>query len=389
MPNKKPYRVLHCITDLHVGGAGRLLLRNLQHMDKTLFESHVCYLVPRKDLVPMYQAAGFRPMCMEHQSPLHGVRTVFRLVKEIRRARIDLVHTNLIVDHIYGTLAATFCGIPVITTLHSAVPGTAVDIHPRSKKVMVKRMIGNTLLSRRIQRFIAVSEAVREAQVRWRGLPAERTIVIYSGTALDEYDIGAIDGQSETVLRKQLGIDTDNPVLISVGRLDLIKGHRYLLSALTDILPRWPRCQLLLVGDGQERASLEQQSRELGLMQHVHFLGPRFDIPALLNLADIFVFPSLSEGLGLAVLEAMAAGKPIIASNIPAMAEVISHGLTGWTVEVGNSRSLAQGILQVLELPDKGTSVGNNARRAAKEKFSIETSVSRLEQTYLSVLEGN
>lgn len=384
---KDSYRILHCLSSLHVGGVGQLVLRNITQIDKRRFESRVCYLTPRRDLEPQFIEAGFTPLCLEHQRKWHGVRTLLQLVKLLRQNRIDLVHTNHLLDRLYVGLAAALCGVPVVTTLHD----TTISPDEAGKLLYRARVRAVTVLMDWIgcfltSRFVAVSEAVRDVYTRHRHVPRDHIEVLYSGVSTREFGVPS-DGRGQERLRRELGIEGAYPVLINVGRLAKAKGQVWLVRMMPQLMERWPTARLIIVGEGGERKALEEEIRRHGLGSHVSLVGQRSDVPNLLAVSDVFLFPSVSEGLPLALLEAAASGKPVVASNCGPIGEVVEDGASGYMVEPENPEALAQAVLRVLESPQRARCMGLRGRQIVREKFDIRDSVPALERVYLSILE--
>jgi len=382
VPVGRPYRILHSVSDLHVGGVARLLLRNISNMDQGRFENHVCYLVPRRDLEPSYARAGFVPVCLDHRRKWHGGRTLLRLIKLLRQRRIDLVHTNHPLDRLYLGLAAFICRVPVVTTLHStAVPADITALRHRLRVWITDRT--GSIWTRR---FIAVSKAVRDIGTRYGNAPRDRVSVLYSGVPINHVE-GRSDPASQERLRRELGLNAAYPVLINVARLTEVKGQVSLVRMMPQVLERWPQARLIIVGEGEQRAALEAAIERQGLGSCIHLLGQRSDVHDLLAVSDVFLFPSLSEGLPLALLEAAAARKPVVASKCGPMMEVVEDGASGYLVAPGDPHALAEGVLGILESPERARRMGERGRCIVEEKFNLHESVRALERFYLSTME--
>lgn len=379
MTDARPWRVLHVLSSLHVGGAGRLLLANASGLGAHGFESHVAYLTPRSELVPALQVLGIEPVCLDHRRRLHGPRTVLRLCRMIRHREIDLVHTHLFLDRLLGGLAAWLVGRPTVTTLHTG--GEGQDLRGRHRL--------EDLLSRRwTRRYLAVSETVAVFQAQNRHLPSDRIEVVHSGIELEPFTAPIPEGRLRA-LRSELHLGPEGPVLVHVGRLAREKGQRHLLPMMAKVLDPYPEATLLLVGEGDERAWIESTARDLGIQRSVCLAGRRSDIASILALADLFLFPSEpGEGLGLALLEAMAAGKPVVASRLPALAEVVEDGRSGVLVPPGDAEALAQAVLALLERPELRERLGRAGRKIVEQRFDAERAVARLAEIYRTVLQG-
>jgi glycosyltransferase involved in cell wall biosynthesis len=215
-------------------------------------------------------------------------------------------------------------------------------------------------------------------------VPEDRIAVIYRSLA-DDWTRGS--GAAEAAeLRLGLGLEDAGPVLLNVARFYPQKGHRYLLQAMPEIVRQFPRSHLLLAGDGPLRDYLTSLSRDLGIEGHVSFLGRRKDVRDLLELADIFVFPSLFEGLGGALVEATGAGKPCVATGVGPIPEVVEHGESGLLVRSQSPEDLTRAIIQLVKDPGLARAMGQRGKQIAAEKFCISRNVRQLEELYLQVL---
>lgn len=376
----KRLRVLHTISDLHVGGAARLMLRNASNMDPSRFESVICSLGPRDDLVPEFLAAGFTPICLHHSGKLSSGRTLARLLRLLRRERIDLIHTNLKLDSLYGRLAGALFGVPVISTLHATL-----DPADGSDAGVVTR-IARSLEHALTHEYVAVSQAVRDSHVAAQRTPGDSITVIRTGIPLERFAVPVRDEDLERV-RRELGLADAYPVLINVGRLHPQKGQEVLIPMMSEVRQRWPKAKLLIVGQGNLFERLTTEVRRSGLEGKVLLTGQRSDVRELLAASHVFVFPSVfGEGMPLAVLEAMACGKPVVAANTAPLAELVRDGACGHLVEVGSGKALAEGVLRLLDTPDAVAAYGNRSREIIQSGFDSARSVKELENLYLEVL---
>jgi glycosyltransferase involved in cell wall biosynthesis len=372
---KGPVRVLHTLSGLHVGGVGRMLLRNVVALESDRVRNYVAYLIPNHMLEAQYRAAGFDPVCLDHRHTAHGPRTLQRLVMLIRELDVDVVHTNHTLDRLYAGLAAKLAAVPTITTAHDTLRG------PSTTGERLRSWLDRQLLSQ----YIAVSAAVAHRYQTSRGIPPSRIRVIHSGIELEKF---ARPPSSDTVqrLKEELGLHDAHPVLLNVGRLHSIKGQKYLVPMMAHVLRRWPHAKLLLVGRGGERAGLEKAIAEAGLENSIRLLGLRDDIRELLAISTFFVFPSLGEGLPISVLEAMAAGKPVIASSVGPMPEMIEDGVSGLLVPPTNPVALADAVDRLMSSPELSLRMGQRGQELAAERFSIRSAVQSMENLYRAVL---
>lgn len=395
-PARGGYRVLHLLPHLGRGGGQYHMLRHIRNMNGDRFEHVVCYLSAPHDLRATFEDAGFPPVCLDHRPGWRVVRTAARLALLLRRERIDLVHTNTRRDRLAAELAALLSRRPVVTTLRSPTSArfyrgrpSAAGHHdgPRSA-------LEQWLHRRTVRRVIAISESIRRQWLdtcRSLGLPDNLSIV-YPGIDPAAFEIDDEEAAREA-LRGELGLHPGQPVLLNVAHLEPRKGHRWLLAMIPQVLRRFPDAVLLVAGEGPQRAALEAEIARAGLGGSVRLLGMRPDVPHLLALADVFVFPSyelpgVAEAFGIAVLEALAAGKPVVAFDLEPFDEFLQDGVTGRLVEPGNPEALSAAVVEILDDPACAKAMGTSAWRVARERFDVKRWADELARVYLTVLEG-
>lgn len=385
-PSTRPVTVLHTIAGLHMGGAGRLLARLVAALDPDRIVSHVCSLVAGGPLQAEFEAAGVAPVVLHHRGSLSWPVTAARLWRLMRDLDVDIVHTNLWLDNTLARPVAQLAGLPVVTTLHNAVdptvrrPGGPSTLSNRLRgrvEIWMHRHISNEL--------VAVSTAVGDSYIRHVGIDPARIRVAPSGLPTGMFSSVEPDG----TIRAELGLRPHDPLVLNVGRLRWEKGQMVLVAAMPEILELQPSAHLVIAGEGEERPRLEAAIRSHGLRGCVHLLGQRDDVPRLLAAADVFVFPSVSEGLPGALLEAMAAGKAVVASDIPAVREAITDGTSGVLVPPQTPGHLATAVADLLEDPSRRAALGRAARGAARASYSIQSTVRRLESIYGRLADPN
>jgi len=226
---------------------------------------------------------------------------------------------------------------------------------------------------------ICVSRAARETAIAGYGLRPERLRVVYNGLALER--LRYVAGMAGRTRRAELGIPAERKVILMVARMHPVKGHREMLHIMSGVVQVHPDALLLLAGDGPERAACETLVRQLGLVSHVQFLGQRNDVPELLAASDLVVVPSLQEGLSLSAIEALAVGKPVVAHAVGGLPEVVSDGVDGRLIALGDRVAFAQAIIDMFHHPETLTAYGERGMREA-ERFSLERHVVALLDCY-------
>jgi glycosyltransferase involved in cell wall biosynthesis len=341
---------------------------------------------PRKDLAPALQAAGIPVISVSVPGPLKTIRMVRKLRQLIRAGSYDLIHTTNAEAGVVGGLAARLAGVPVVTTLN----GTAYDAtwlvdNPHLNRVKLKYMKTSRWAALRFlsDHSIAVSQYVKDDFHRALGVQPSRMDVVLRGVSDSFFDA---DHAQVARAREELLPGSPFPVLVNVARLVPAKGHRYLISAMPEVLKRYPSARLLLVGDGPMGPDLRNMVRKLGLTACVIFAGVRRDIRAVLETADVFVLPSLREGCPGALIEAMAAGKPCVASDCGPMPELIEHEVSGLLAQPQSVEAIAQAVVRIASDAQLRDRLGVAARERAMANFRIEESVRTTEDVFESVI---
>ena len=300
---------------------------------------------------------------------------IFKLIKFIRENKVDIVHTSIRLADWYGRVSAKLAGVPLIfSTIHNT------DYWRRERKYIVYSILDQLLLVFNTH-IIAVSYGVKNFLVRWQSVSPDKITVIHNGIDVEEFT----DSTSIEKLRDLFGLQTDVPAVGFTGRIERQKGLHIFLHAAQYILQSGRPVQFLIVGDGSLRRELESLAKKLEIEQHIIFTGFRSDrseVLTILRFLDIFVMPSLWEGLGLSIIEAMRAGKPVVASNVDGIPEVVLDQETGILVPPSEPKALADAICTLLDSPEKCREMGKMGRQRALKHFSIDRMVRDYEEFY-------
>lgn len=378
-------RILHMLPDLAVGGGQRLVLRLVQGLDPARFASAVAHVRGPDSLGPEFRRAGAETLALDLPRGSLAVaaalpRVLRRLTAGVRRLGVDVIHmNNTIWDRRLGLAASALCGVPGVNTLHTMRMGDPAGLEAR-----LLRRVGRG----RVLRAVAVSASARDAwrpYLREEGLDEERVAVIPPGLELDRHPTTLPEARAR-VLREELGVGADAPLLLNVGRLDASKGQLGLVPLMRRVTERHPGARLVIAGEGPERPRLEAAIAEAGLGGSIGLPGMRGDVPELLALADLLVFPSRSEGFGLAVLEAMAAGCPVVAYDLPALREFARDGETAILVPGDDAEGLAAAVCALLDDAPRRRRYGEAARRRVEAEHRQEDRIRALEAVYEAVL---
>jgi glycosyltransferase involved in cell wall biosynthesis len=352
-------KVLHLIPDLGLGGAQRALCYLAAAMDRNRFQMQVAIWGHQEDLCKELENLGVDVVHLQGVDR-SLVRLALALGSHVRRTRPDVIHTHLFDADLVGTVVAWVCGVQCCSTIHSATFFTTPAHRWRYR-----------CLALLVRRFFPVSLALSDVLIQRCHVPADQVRVIRNG----------IDTTRFAPSRARDGADARGPIIGTLARLDPRKGIRILLDAMPHLLPEYPEALLLVGGAGEEKEALERQARALGLADRVVFAGPVHEPRDFYRRLDLFVLPSLDEGFGLVVLEAMAMGLPVIGARVGGVPEILTHGVNGWLVEPGDSAGLAAGIRTLWADPALRRQVAEEGRRTA-QRLDITQTAMQLQTEY-------
>ncbi len=378
-----PVRVLHVITRLDPGGSAENTLLTVARLDKSRFEVHLAVGMTAGDPGPTLdeaRASGVAlfeiPELVRAVAPLADWRALRSLRRIMQSNTYDIVHTHTSKAGILGRLAARFEGVPrILHTPHGHVFYGYYGAVITQLFVWLERWVAGFT-----DRVIALTQADLEDHLRFGIAPRERFCVIHSGIDFSAFENGATK-RDRTAIRGDLGIDPDGIVIGSLGRLTAIKGHRVLLESFAMVRTRFGNAWLLLVGDGEERIALETLARELRVENYTVFAGWRDDIAEVLGGMDVFVFPSINEGMGKALVEAMYAGVPCVATNVGGIPELIRNEQEGLLVPPAAPQELADGVLRMLNHDAERSRFAATANKRA-QAYSADSMVEQIELLY-------
>jgi glycosyltransferase involved in cell wall biosynthesis len=378
-----PLRILAVISSSEIGGAERVFATTIAGLDPARFEVEVV-CDGRGPAVEAYRRRGTKVRCEDLANVLDP-RAVARLWSVMRRTRPDVVHTHLWNADVLAGAAARLARVPVlVSTIHGAY---YVPVDERGT-IRIRREALSGLyrgVYRAFDRIIAVSRYVADDLVHRRGIHVgpEKITVIYNGV-----DLAAI----EEVARRAAGeigpgASPSRPRIISVANFVPMKGQEQLLRALPKVIREFPGAHCVLVGDGPGRGASEALARRLGVLDHVTFMGTVVDpLPRVLD-SDVFVLPSLTaEGSPIALLEALALGKAVVATHAGGTPEIVENGRTGVVVPPQDVPALAEGIVRILGDPSLARRLGAAGREAIVTRFAAASMVERLADLYTDLL---
>jgi glycosyltransferase involved in cell wall biosynthesis len=367
--------VFHLIYSLETGGAEADLLAKSRVLVQTYgYDVTIGCLLKRGELAAEAEAAGIRVL-----GPLmrgkFDARVIPRLVRFMRDGRYNVVHTHMFASNLLGRLAAMLAGVPVIVSTVQLI----ADREARWE-ILVDR-----LLQYRAETMIASSQAVRQSFIQ-RGIRPAKIAVIYNSVDFARFD--AVDRETaRRTMRQAFGWDEGHFVVGTVARLERVKGIDRLIDAAKAVAEAIPQARFLVVGDGPQREDLFSRVRRLELGERCIFTGLRSDVPQILPAFDLFVLPSLSEALGIAVIEALAGGVPVVASRVGGVPEVVIHGETGLLVPPGDATQLAQAILYMAANLAEARQWAERGQKRVRRMFDVNKLADAQARLYQHFLE--
>jgi len=367
--------VCHLLHSLRVGGAELLAAQYARELADEFRPFFVC-LDEVGTLGEQLRAAGFRVEMVQRRPGLDW-RCAVRLARLFRSERVDLVHAHQYTPFFYAGLACRLYGRPAVLFQEH---GRHHPDYPRPSRILANRL----LLGRRAW-VVAVGEAVRRALHRNEGIPASRVRVIYNGVRLAPF---LANGQDRRAIRAQISLGPDDFVAMTVARLDYLKDHATAIRAMASLCRRLPSARLVLVGEGPEEPTIRRLLAEFGLENAVRLLGLRKDVACLLQAADVFLLTSISEGIPLTLIEAMAAELPIVATDVGGVGEVVVAEETGLLVPPRRPEMIAEHLLALAENPCRGREMGRRGRQRALDHFSDQTMLRAYRRLYRQMLEA-
>lgn len=347
-----------------------MLLRTLPLLNS--FEHKIITLKELGELTPKFISAGIAVETI-HCGNISNINGIRRLRKIIKNENPDIIITYLFHADILGRLALH--GItksPIIPFLRTTYN------HP---KYLVARIL-EWLTKPLVNRYLANSDAVKNFYVKNIGVRPEKITVIPNGINIEYFDSISTDPE----LKKSFNIKPDDFVIICVANLHINKGHKYLLEAFENVYPENKNIKLLLVGDGDEKERLQKQIENYQSKNNVLFLGKRTDIPKLLKISDIFVLPTMFEGMSNAIMEAMACGLPVITTDIPENRVLVENNINGLLVPIRDSSALIQTIRKMGENPEIRKRLSEEAKITIKNSFSLEKIAEKWENILMEII---
>jgi glycosyltransferase involved in cell wall biosynthesis len=369
-----PWRIGFCITDLDPGGAERALVELATRIDRGRFEPVVYCLGPRgvgnARLVDRLEDAGIAVHCFGARRVTALGRVLARLRRQLIADRVELLQTFMFHANVLGAVAARMAGVKHVVT------GIRVAEHRARWHLGMARWA-----DRYVERHVCVSQSVRDFSIARGYLPADKLLVIPNGVDVARF------AAAQPAAAGDLGLAANRRMIVAIGRLDAQKGLGWLLESMVPVFAERPEHDLVLVGDGRERANLEALAERLGIATRVRFAGFRDEVPEILAASELVVLASRWEGMPNVVLEAMAAGRPVVATDVEGVAEVLGRD-GGQVVASDDPRAFAEKVAEILGDRQRQERLGRENQARASEQFGLPAMVDAYQRLYAALLAG-
>jgi glycosyltransferase involved in cell wall biosynthesis len=369
-----PKKVLVFMNRFLLGGQERQTVLHLRTLDRRRWQPIVACFRIEGEHVAELEEIGCPPESLDIRSMgrPHTALRVLQLAKRLRRDRVDIVHSQDYYTDVLGTLAARIAGIPSIVTRVdlSHQHGTA----RRATLAAVSRLATRVLVNALSIRDLCLAD----------GVAADRIVLVRNGMDLAAFDAAAAQTPSLPIP------SSDRPTIVNVANMHhAVKGQEDLLVAMREVVKAFPRAQLVLIGGGERMSSLERLAIDLDIRDAVHFLGHRTDVPPLLGRATASVSSSYAEGISNAIIEGMAARRPVIATAVGGTPELVRDGVTGWLVPPGAPAHMARRIVDVLRDPEGARRMGEAGRKVIETEFTVDQMKLSYDALYSSLAESS
>jgi L-malate glycosyltransferase len=351
----RPVKVLVFQNRFRLGGQERQTVMNVRTMERSRFEPLVASLHDDGEHLADLAAAGVRPVVFDIGTSMLRANTalqVARIARFIKANDVKLVHAQDIYTNVVGTVAARIAGVPAVVT--------RVDLNHNVSGYR-RQVLG--WVSRQAERVLVNALCIRDLVIR-EGVEPDRVVVVRNGLDLDDFDEAA---------RAEPELPTPEPAgIVCIANMHHpVKGQTDLLMAMKEVVRVRPEAHVVFVGDGVRRPHLERSARQLGIAERCHFLGHRRDAPAILSRAALSVSASYAEGISNAIMEAMAARLPVVATAVGGSPELVREGVNGYLVPPGAPAALARRILDLLASAQARRRMGERGRRIVETEFGV------------------
>lgn len=380
-------KILHIITRLDKGGSSENTLLTASGLDKKRFDVTLIFGKTNDPDGQVKSALSNNeinyhiiPQLIREVNPWSDLIAFLKLYVIMKKENFNIVHTHTSKAGILGRWAAKLAGVKVIIhTPHGHIFYGYFGPIRNKLFILLER-----LTARITDKIITLTQRGKDEHIKFKISKADKFMPIYSGIELEKF----IDANYDPVLaRESLGISPNGPVIGTITRLEPVKGNIYLIEAIPHIIKIFPTLKVIIAGDGTQRKMIENRIEALSLTRNVVLLGATNEVSKVLSALDIFVLSPLNEGMGRCLLEAMAMSKPVIATSVGGISEIVEDNVTGLLVPPKDSRKLAKAIIYLLANKEKAVEMGQTARKRLNHNFSSKAMIDEISALYGILME--
>lgn len=366
--------ILHIYQNSKIGGVQQQILNLLKTYNREVFNPIFCCLGPKEEIGKEIEGIGIDCIPLNRSRyNRFSLGIVLDLHRLMKKKQIHIVRTHRYRSNFYGRIAAFLAGVPTIIA--------SVHDNYRTDKRPERRII-NRMLSHITDKIVAVSEEVKKDIIRYDKIEPSKVVVLPNGIDVERFNPKG----NFADIRKEFSIKQGAIVVGFIGRIVPAKGLQYLIDSIPYVNEEFKNIKLLIIGEGSIVARLHEQAKEKKVYDSIIFTGRRRDIPDILSCIDVFVMPSIAEGLPNALLEAMAMGKPIVATEVGGIPEVMKNGVNGLLVPPRDPSALATAMKGLIGNDRLAAQMGDAARDLVLDKFSMRAIAQKWQTLYLSIL---
>ena len=373
-PDGHRLRVLHLLVNFESGGTERQAVELLKRIDPDRYDVRLAVLRNYgplyEEIEPQFPAVPEFPLTSFYDA--NFIKQCRRLRTFLQQERIEILHAHDFYSDMLGVVAARSVGIKVIASQRNL-----------QQSDRISHRLGQRFISTVAHRLLVNSNAIRQhLMTNWK-TRSDKIVVVRNGVRdFSELSCGEWQRPTHDELCWELGIDRNSKLIGSVANLRPVKGHRYLIEAAALVIREIPAAHFVLVGEGELRSEIEAQAQRLGIAQHLHLLGYRADASKLQTAFDLSVLSSLHEGLPNSVMEAMAAGVPVVATSVGGVTELISHGETGYLASPADAKNLALNMTTALMNERESAAMAARGQLFVTTKFGMRRMINEVENLY-------
>ncbi|MBC8184495.1 glycosyltransferase [candidate division KSB1 bacterium] len=385
----KKLNVLYLIDSLHIfGGTENYLFQLATNLNKDKFQAVVGHFAPEEnEVIRKFRENGIliKYIPLDKIYDFNALKQAVVIKRLIKKYKIDIVQTFHLSSDLFGTLVSRYAGVPVIISSRRDLGFCENNsFHHWARRIV----------NHQITKIHTVSKVVQNTICYKEHIPFSKTVTLYSGVNMERFN----NSTCKITKKKELKLNPEFPVIGTIANIKPIKGIEFFVEGASIVLKSYPNSQFIIIGDdlvntngsnNSYKDKLDQQVETLGIRDNVHFLGKRFDIPEILQIMDVYVSPSLSEGFSNTIIESMATEKPVVATDVGGNSEAVKNNRTGFIVPPKNAGTLADAVIRLLKNPELGVKMGKAGKARAKNLFSRKKMMSEMEFLYSSLHKEN